>query len=67
MSLPTPPTVVILIIWLGVGSNFKALGFLPNLFAAGLILVIGWFVARIVQRIVSNLLAAVGVDRSASG
>ncbi|MBI2845681.1 MAG: mechanosensitive ion channel [Chloroflexi bacterium] len=38
------------------------LGFLPNLFAAGLILLIGWFVARIVQRITANLLAAVGVD-----
>ena len=45
------------------GMLDKALGFLPNIFAAGLILVIGWFVARIVQRIVSNLLAAVGVDR----
>jgi hypothetical protein len=41
----------------------KALGFLPNIFAAGLILVIGWFVARIVQRVISNLLAAVGADR----
>lgn len=41
----------------------KVLGFLPNVFAAGLILVIGWFAARIVQRIVSNLLAAVGADR----
>jgi hypothetical protein len=41
----------------------KILGFLPNIFAAGLILAIGWFVARIVQRIVTNLLAAVGADR----
>jgi hypothetical protein len=41
----------------------KILSFLPNIFAAGLILVIGWFVARIVQRIVINLLAAVGTDR----
>lgn len=39
------------------------LGFLPNLFAAALILVVGWFLARIVQRIVSSLLAAAGVDR----
>jgi small-conductance mechanosensitive channel len=39
------------------------LTFLPSIFAAGLILVIGWFVARIVQRIVTNLLAAVGADR----
>ena len=41
----------------------KLLVFLPNIFAALLILVIGWFVAHIVQRIVVNLLAAVGVDR----
>jgi hypothetical protein len=41
----------------------KVLGFLPNIFAAGLILAIGWFVARVVQRIVSNLLAAIGADR----
>jgi len=45
------------------GMIDKILGFLPNVFAAGLILVIGWFVARIVQRIVTNLLAAVGADR----
>lgn len=41
----------------------KILGFLPNLFAAAVILAVGWFIARIIQRIVSNLLAAVGVDR----
>jgi len=40
----------------------KVLGFLPNLFAAGLILGVGWFIARIVQRIVANLLVAVGAD-----
>ncbi|GAC1430595.1 MAG: mechanosensitive ion channel [Chloroflexota bacterium] len=39
------------------------LGFLPNLFAAAILLVVGWFVARIVQRVVSSLLAAAGVDR----
>lgn len=41
----------------------EILGFLPNLFAAGVLFAVGWFVARIVQRIVSNLLAAVGTDR----
>ncbi len=46
---------------LGMINNI--LSFLPSIFAAGLILVIGWFVARIVQRIVTNLLAAVGTDR----
>ena len=39
------------------------LGFLPNILAAGLILTVGWFVAKLVRRIVTNLLAAVGVDR----
>jgi Mechanosensitive ion channel, conserved TM helix len=45
------------------GMINKILGFLPNIFAAGLILLVGWFAARIVQRIVTNLLAAVGTDR----
>ncbi|HXH27993.1 MAG TPA: mechanosensitive ion channel [Candidatus Polarisedimenticolia bacterium] len=45
------------------GMTDQILGFLPNLFAAALILAIGWFVARIVQRIVANLLAVAGVDR----
>ena len=38
------------------------LGFLPNLLAAALILVVGWFMATLIRRIVTNLLAAVGVD-----
>ena len=38
------------------------LAFIPNLFAAALLL-IGWFVARLVQRIVSSLLAAASLDR----
>lgn len=41
----------------------KFLSFLPNLLAAGVIVVIGWFVARMVQRIVVNLLAAAGADQ----
>ena len=45
------------------GMVDEVLGFLPNIFGAALILIVGWFVARIVQRIVSNLLAAVGADR----
>ncbi|NIN65661.1 MAG: mechanosensitive ion channel [Anaerolineae bacterium] len=45
------------------GMIDNILGFLPNIFAAGLILAIGWFAARIVQRIVANLLVAVGTDR----
>ncbi len=38
-------------------------GFLPQLFAAAVILLVGWFVARIVQRVASGLLAAAGADR----
>ena len=45
------------------GMVDKTLAFLPNLLAAGVILGLGWLLARIVQRIVTNLLAAVGVDR----
>ena len=41
----------------------RLLTFVPNILAAGLILAAGWLIARIVQRIVTNLLAAVGVDR----
>lgn len=40
--------------------------FLPNLFAAAIILVIGWFVAGIIRRVVTNLLAAAGIDRLAT-
>lgn len=40
----------------------QILSFLPNLVAAGMILVVGWFLARIVQRIVTNLLALSGLD-----
>ncbi len=45
------------------GMTNTLLVFVPNLFAAGLILLIGYFVAGIVQRIVTNVLAAVGTDR----
>ena len=41
----------------------EILAFLPNIIAAGLILVIGWFVAGIVRRLVTNLLVAAGADR----
>ena len=40
----------------------KLLAFLPQILAAGLILAVGWFVARVVQRIVTGLLVAVGID-----
>ncbi|MDD1757361.1 MAG: mechanosensitive ion channel [Methanotrichaceae archaeon] len=41
----------------------KILAFLPNLFAAAIILIIGWFIARILRRIVTNLLIALGTER----
>lgn len=40
----------------------KGMAFVPNIFAAGLIMLVGWFAARIGQRIVTNLLAATGLD-----
>lgn len=45
------------------GMLNKFLGFMPNLLAAGLIGVVGWFVARIVRQIVTSFLAAAGADR----
>ena len=39
------------------------LAMLPNIIAAGVIGLIGWFIAKILRDIVSNLLAAAGVDR----
>jgi Conserved TM helix len=39
---------------------------LPNIFKAGLIALVGWFVARIVRELVTNLLAAAGSERLAA-
>ena len=41
----------------------EVLSYIPNLFAAGLILAVGWFVARVLQRMVSSFLIALGIDR----
>ena len=41
----------------------EVLGFLPNLLLAGVILVVGAFVAKILRRIVENLSAAAGADQ----
>lgn len=41
----------------------EILAFLPNIIAAAIILVVGWFVAHIVRKLVTNLLAAAGADR----
>lgn len=43
----------------------KALGFLPNIFAAALILIVGRIVATIVREVVGNFLAACGADTGA--
>lgn len=43
----------------------KVLAFLPNLLMAAIILVVGWFIARVVRNVVAGLLAAAGVDRFA--
>jgi hypothetical protein len=44
------------------GMVGRMLEFLPNIFTAAVILLVGWLVARIVQRIVSNLLKSFGTD-----
>jgi len=45
------------------GMIDKILAFLPNILSAALIIAVGWFGARILQRIVASLLAAIGIDR----
>lgn len=45
------------------GMVDEVLGYLPNLLAAGLILAIGWLVARIVRRVIVNVLASLGADQ----
>jgi hypothetical protein len=41
----------------------KVSAFMPNIIGAGIIVLIGWFVAKLVRQIVSSLLAAAGLDR----
>ena len=49
------------------GMTSTLLGILPNLFAAVLIGVVGWVIAKAVRGLVTNLLAATGVDRFSQG
>ncbi len=42
----------------------QILSILPNVLAAVLIAAVGWFVAQIVRRIVTNLLATTGIDQA---
>jgi hypothetical protein len=41
----------------------EILAFLPNLISAALVFAVGWFVAKIVMRLVTNVLAGLGLDR----
>ena len=45
------------------GMIDEVLAIVPNILGAGLILLIGWFIARIVRQVVTGLLAAAGVDK----
>jgi hypothetical protein len=45
------------------GMVEKILTFLPNIFTAVVIVLLGWLIARMVQKIVSNFLEAIGTDR----
>ncbi|QWQ29310.1 mechanosensitive ion channel [Bacillus sp. JNUCC-22] len=44
----------------------SVLSFIPKLFAAALIVLIGWLVARLVRDIVTNFLASIGTERLAA-
>ncbi|MCO4851499.1 mechanosensitive ion channel [Bacillus vallismortis] len=44
----------------------SVLAFLPKLFAAALIVLIGWLVARLVRDIITNFLASIGTERFAA-
>jgi hypothetical protein len=39
------------------------LGTVPNIFSAGILLLVGWVIARIIRQIIVNLLSATGLDR----
>ncbi|MGD0017075.1 MAG: mechanosensitive ion channel [Verrucomicrobiia bacterium] len=41
----------------------RVFDFVPSIIGAGLIILIGWFLARLIRQVVSNLLAAAGLDR----
>ncbi len=45
------------------GMLDSLLGYIPNLLGAGIILLVGWFVARIIRQVVTGLLVAAGADK----
>jgi len=47
------------------GMTGEVLGVLPNLLGAAIILAVGWFLARVLRRVVTGLTASAGVDRMA--
>jgi hypothetical protein len=47
------------------GMIDQVLSYLPNVLWAAAILLVGWFVARVIRQVVASLLAAIGVDRFA--
>lgn len=46
------------------GMIDQIFGFFPNVLAAALIGFVGWFIAKIVRDLITNLLTAVGVDKA---
>jgi hypothetical protein len=44
------------------GMIDQVLGYLPNILWAAAILLVGWFVARVVRRVIVSLLVAIGAD-----
>ena len=45
------------------GMIDDVLGYLPNVLGAAIIVLVGWFVARIIRQVVTGLLTAAGADR----
>ncbi len=42
----------------------QILTYIPNVLGATLVLIIGWFIARVIRQIATNLLAAIGTDKA---
>ena len=39
-------------------------GYIPNILAAGVVILVGWFIARVVRQVVEGLLKAIGTDKA---
>jgi hypothetical protein len=44
----------------------QLLTYIPNIFSAAVILIVGWFIAKLIYKIVSNLLASAGINTLAA-